>query len=77
MPNRKSHGSKGRTLKQESATQVNGSFGPSGVDHQELEVRTTSHKPGREALVDCSEVSLIGDIQDPEHIDQEQEQVSK
>ena len=33
--------------------------------------------PSREASVDCSEVSLIGDIQDPEHIDQGQQQVSK
>ena len=27
--------------------------------------------------MDCSEVSLIGDVQDPEHIDQGQEQVSQ
>ena len=27
--------------------------------------------------MDCSEASLIGDLQDPEHINQEQEQVSK
>ena len=33
--------------------------------------------PSREALVDHSEVSLIGDVQDPEHIDQGQEQVSE
>ena len=33
--------------------------------------------PSREALVDCSEASLIGDIQSPKHIDQEQEQVSE
>ena len=33
--------------------------------------------PSREALVDCSKVSLIGDIQDPKHIDQGQEQVSE
>ena len=33
--------------------------------------------PSREASVGCSKVSLIGDIQDPEHIDQGQEQVSE
>ena len=33
--------------------------------------------PSSEALVDHSQVSLIGDIQDPEHIDQGQEQVSE
>ena len=33
--------------------------------------------PSREALVDCSEASPIGYVQDPEHIDQGQEQVSK
>ena len=27
--------------------------------------------------MDCTEVSLIGDVQDPEHIDQRPEQVSK
>ena len=31
----------------------------------------------REASVDCSEVSLMGNIQSLEHINQEQEQVSK
>ena len=33
--------------------------------------------PSREASVDHSEVSLIGDIQDTEHVDQGQEQVSE
>ena len=33
--------------------------------------------PSREALVNHSEASLIGDIQSLEHVDQEQEQVSK
>ena len=33
--------------------------------------------PSREASVDHSKVSLIGDIQDPEHIDQGQEQLSE
>ena len=33
--------------------------------------------PSREASVDHSKVSLIGDIQDPEHVDQGQEQVSE
>ena len=47
------------------------------MDHQELKARTTSPVPSREALVDHSKVSLIGDVQDPEHIDQGQEQVSE
>ena len=33
--------------------------------------------PSREASVDHSEVSLNGDVQDPEHIDLGQEQVSQ
>ena len=33
--------------------------------------------PSREALVDCSKASLIGDLQDHGHIDQGQEQVSE
>ena len=33
--------------------------------------------PSREALVDHYKVSLIGDIQDPEHVDQGQKQVNK
>ena len=77
MPNRKRR----RTPKQESPVQSNGSSGPSEADHQELEARirarTATPMPSREALVDHSEVSLIGDIQDPEHIDQGQEQVSE
>ena len=47
------------------------------MDCEELQARTASPVPSREASVDCSEVSLIGDIQDPEHIDQGQEQVSE
>ena len=81
MLSRKSCRSKRRTPKQESPASSNGSSGPSKMDHQELkariEARTTSPMPSREALVDCSEVSLMGDIQDPEHVDQGQEQVSK
>ena len=77
MPYRKSHRGKRRTPKQESPAQSNGSSGPSKVDHQELEARTASPMPSREALVDCSEVSLIGDTQDPEHVDRGQEQVSE
>ena len=81
MPNRKSHSSKRRTLKQESPARLNGSSGPSKADRQELEAgiraRTASPTPSREASVDCSKVSLIGDIQDPEHVNQEQEQVSE
>ena len=56
---------------------MNRSSEPSKVDSQELKAKTTSPMPSREALVDHSEVSLIGDIQDPEHIDQGQEQVSE
>ena len=81
MPNKKGCRSKRRTPKQESPAQLNGSSGPSEADCQELEARirarATSPMPSREALVDCSEVSLIGDIQDPEHVDQGQEQVSE
>ena len=47
------------------------------ADHLELEARTASPMPSREALVDCSKVSLNGDVQDPEHIDLGQEKVSK
>ena len=39
------------------------------MDHQELKAGTASPMPSREALVDHSEVSLNGDVQDPEHID--------
>ena len=77
MPNRKCHRSKRRTLKGESPARLNGSSGSSEVDHQELKARTASPVPSREASLDCTEVSLIGDVQDPEHIDQRQEQVSK
>ena len=42
MPNRKSHRSKKRTLKQESPATSNGSSGPSKVDHQELEAGMAS-----------------------------------
>ena len=77
MPNRKSCRGKRRTPKQESPAQLNGSSGPSEVDCQELKARTASPMPSREASVDRSKVSLIGDIQDPEHVDQGQEQVSK
>ena len=47
------------------------------MDHQELEARTASPVPSREASVDHTGVSLIGDVQDLEHIDQGQEQVSE
>ena len=77
MPNRKSHRSKKRTPKQESPARLNGSSGPSKVDYQELKARTASPMPSREASVDHSEVSLNGDVQDPEHIDLGQEQVSE
>ena len=47
------------------------------MDSHELEAKAASPMPSREASVDCSEVSLIGDVQGLEHVDQEQEQVSK
>ena len=77
MPNRKSHKSKRRTPKQESPARSNRSSGSSKADQQELEARTASPVPRREAFVDHSEVSLSGDVLDPEHIGQGQEQVSK
>ena len=77
MPDRKSHRSKKRTPKQESPVRSNGSSGPSKVNCQELEARMAFPMPSREASVDCSEVSLNGDVQDPENIDLGQEQVSK
>ena len=75
MPNRRSHRSKKRTLKQESPARSNRSSGPSKVYCQQLKARMASPVPSREALVDCSKVSSNGDVQDPEHIDSEQEQV--
>ena len=69
MPNRKSHRSKKRAPKQEFPARSNSS-GSSEVDHQEFKARATSPVLSREASVDCSEVSLMGDVQDPEHIDQ-------
>ena len=78
MPNRKSPQ---RTPKQESSARLHRSSGPSKVDCQELEARigarTALPMPSMEASVDCSEVSLIGDKQDPEYIDQGQEQLSE
>ena len=47
------------------------------MDSHELEAKAESPMLSREALVDHSEASLIGDVQGLEHIDQEQEQVSK
>ena len=75
MPNRKSHRSKKRTLKQESPATSNGSSGPSKVDHQELEAGMASPVPSREALVDRFKVYSNGDVQDPEPINLSQEQV--
>ena len=69
MPNRKSP-------KQESPAQSNGSSGPSEADSQGLEAKAASPMPSREASVDCSKASLIGNIQSLEHVDQEQEQAS-
>ena len=56
---------------------MNGSSGPSEADSHELKAKAASPMPDREALVDCSEASLIGDVQSLEHIGQEQEQVSE
>ena len=77
MPNRKSYRGKRRTPKWESPARSNRSSGPSKVDSQELEAKASSPMTSREASVDCSEASLIGDVQDHEHFDQGQEQVSK
>ena len=77
MPKRKSHKGRRRTPKRESPAQSNRSSGPSETDSHELEAKATSPMPSREASVNRSKASLIGDIQSLEHIDQEQEQVSK
>ena len=77
MPNRKSCRGRRKTLKRESLARLNGSSGPSEADSHELEAKAASPMPSREASVDHSEASLIGDIQSLEHIDQEQEQVSE
>ena len=77
MPKRKSHRGRRRTLKRESLAQLNGSSGPSEVDSHELGAKAVSLMPSREALVDHSEASLVGDVQSLEHINQEQEQVSE
>ena len=68
---------KRRTLQQESPARLNGSSGPSKVDCQEPKARMASPVPSREASVDHSEVSLSGDVQDPEHTNLGQEQVSE
>ena len=77
MPNRKSHRGRQRTLKREFLAQLNGSSGPSKVDSHELEAKAASPMPSREASADRSKASLIGDVQSLEHVNQEQEQVSK
>ena len=77
MPNRRSHRRKKRTPKRESPARLNQSSGPSEVDHQELKARTTLPMPSREALVNHSEVSSNGDVQNPGHIDLRQEQVTE
>ena len=77
MPNRKSHRGKRKTHKGESLAQLKRSSGPSKVDSHELEAKAASSMPGREASGDHSKVSLIGDVQSLQHIDQEQEQVSE
>ena len=77
MPNKKSCRGRKRIPKRESLTQSNGSCGPSKVDSHELEAKAASPMPSRGASVDRFEVSLIGDMQSLEDINQEQEQVSK
>ena len=77
MPNRKSHRGRRKTPKRESLAQSNRSSGPSEADSHELEAKAASPMPGREASVDYSGASLIGDVQSLEHVDQEQEQVSE
>ena len=77
MSNRKSCRGRRRTLKRESLGQSNGSSGPSEVDSHELKAKAASPMPSREASVDHSEASLIGDMYSVEHINQEQEQVSE
>ena len=77
MPNRKSHRSEKRTLKQESPAGSNRSSGPSEADCQELKARTVSPMSSREALVSRSEASYNGDVQDPKDINLGQEEVSK
>ena len=77
MPNRKSCRGRRRTPKWESPAQSNRSSGPSKVDSHELEAKATLPMPSREASVDHSIASLIGDAQGLKHIDQEQEQVSE
>ena len=77
MLNRKSCRDKRRTPKWESPARSIGNSEPSKVDSQQLQAKATSPMPSMETLVDCSEVSLIGDVKDPEHVDQGQEQVSE
>ena len=60
-----------------SSARLNGSSGPSKADRQELKARMALPMLSREASVDCSNVSLNGDVQDPEYIDLGQEQVSE
>ena len=71
MSNRKSHRGKRRTPEQESPARSNRSSGLSEADSQELEAKAASPMPSREASMDCSKVSYIGDVQDPEHADQQ------
>ena len=75
MPNRKSQRSKKRTLKRESPAGSNGSSGPSEADCQELKAEMASPVPSREALVDHSEMSSNGNVQDPKPTNLSQKQV--
>ena len=77
MPNRKSRRGRRKTLKREPLAQLNRSSGPSKADSHELEAKAASPMPSREALVDHSKASLIGDVQSLEHVNQEPEQVSE
>ena len=47
------------------------------MDCQKVKARMASPVPSREASVNCSKVSLSGDVQDPKHIDLGQEEVSE
>ena len=77
MPNKKSCRGRKRTPKRESLTHSNrGAIAPKADSH-ELKARAALPMPSKEALVDCFEASLIGDVQSLEDVNREQEQVSE
>ena len=71
MPNRKSQRSRKKMSRRGSPTGSNGSSGLSKVNCQELKAEMAFSMPSREALVDWMELSLNGDLQDPELINPE------